>query len=62
MSMEIGGWKVSKDFARAIGKFKPEGIDGYKAATMPDTPLRKTREEAMKDEALYRIWLHEASQ
>lgn len=60
--MEIGGWKVSKDFARAVGMFKPEGIDGYKAATMPDAPLRTTREEAMEDEALYRIKIHQDSQ
>lgn len=52
--MLVNGWKVCADWARAVGRFKPEGPDGYKAATMPDTPLRKTREEAIADEVLYR--------
>lgn len=54
--MLVNGWKVCADWARAVGRFKPEGPDGYKAATMPDAPLRKTREEAIADEIEYRSW------
>lgn len=41
--------------ARAVGRFKPQGPDGYRAATMPDAPLRATREEAIDDEVRYRL-------
>lgn len=45
---------VSKDFARAVGRFNPNGAEGYRAATMPAAPLRKTRQEAMEDELRWR--------
>lgn len=51
----IDGWRVCPDWARAVGRFKPDGPDGYKAATMPDAPLRATREEAIDDEVRYRL-------
>ena len=51
----IGGWRVCPDWARAVGRFNPHGPDGYRAATMPDAPLRATREEAIDDEVRYRL-------
>ena len=48
------GWKVGGDWAVAVGRFNPDGPDGYRAATMPDAPLRKTRAEAVTDEVQYR--------
>lgn len=46
---------VSLDFAQAVGRFNPSGPEGYRAATLPDAPLRKTRAEAMEDERLWRV-------
>jgi hypothetical protein len=45
---------LGSDAARAVGRFRPEGPLGYKASTMPDAPLRDTREEAVADERAYR--------
>lgn len=45
---------MGADSARAVGRFNPSGIDGYRAATLPDAPLRTTRAEATEDE---RNWL-----
>lgn len=39
--------------AYAVGRFDPLGVRGYRAATMPDAPLRDTREEAIADEIAY---------
>lgn len=50
----MNGWIAGSDWARAVGRFKPEGVDGYRAATMPNAPLRKTRAEAVDDEVRYR--------
>lgn len=41
---------VTSRMAVAIGRFRPEGIHGYRAATPPDAPLRSTRAEATADE------------
>lgn len=38
---------------RAVGRFDPNGPHGYRAASMPDAPLRSTREEAESDERDY---------
>lgn len=51
----VHGFKVCSGWARAIGRFKPGGVDGYSAATMPDAPLRETREEAIADELRHRM-------
>jgi hypothetical protein len=40
--------------AIAIGRFRPTGVDGYRAATAPNAPLRLAREAAIEDE---RKWL-----
>lgn len=45
---------LGADAARAVGRFKATGVDGYRAATAPDAPLRPTRTEAEEDE---REWL-----
>lgn len=50
----VNGHKVCQGWAVAVGRFKPGGPDGYRAVTMPDAPLRATREEAIADEILYR--------
>ena len=52
--MLVNGWIIGSDWARAVGRFNPEGPDGYRAATMPDAPLRETRDEAVADELQYR--------
>ena len=39
--------------ARAVGRFNPDGIDGYRAATAPNAPLRATRAEAVNDERIH---------
>lgn len=41
---------IGSDAARAVGRFQASGPDGYRAATMPHAPLRKTRIEAEDDE------------
>lgn len=41
---------MGTDAAVAVGRFKPDGPGGYRAATAPDAPLRETREEAVEDE------------
>lgn len=38
----------ASDMARAVGRFKPEGPDGYRAQS--GGPLRATRAEAEADE------------
>ena len=45
---------IPKAYARVAGSRFKSPIDGYKAATMPDAPVRATRAEAMEDE---RLWL-----
>ena len=52
-SLVKDGRIIAKDFAVAVGRFNANGPEGYKAATMPDAPLRATRAEAMEDERLY---------
>jgi hypothetical protein len=47
---------MGSDAARAIGRFNPDGLDGYQAASAPNAPLRATREEAVDDE---RVWREE---
>lgn len=44
---------IGSDAARAVGRFNPKGPDGYRAASMPDAPLRATRAEAVNDETAY---------
>lgn len=41
------------DAARAVGRFKPDGPDGYRARSLPDGPLRATRAEAEADELAF---------
>lgn len=41
---------MGTDAAVAVGRFKVDGPDGYRAATAPDAPLRTTRAEAVEDE------------
>ena len=41
---------LGSDAARAVGRFRPGGPLGYRAATAPDAPLRATRAEAESDE------------
>ena len=50
---EVDGWVLGSDAARAVGRFNPAGPDGYRAATAPNAPLRKTRKEAASDERAY---------
>lgn len=50
---------LGADAARAVGRFNPNGPDGYRAATMPDAPLRTTRAEAAADE---RAWLTQSDE
>lgn len=45
---------MGSDAARAVGRFREGGPDGYRAATAPAAPLRATRAEAAEDE---RAWL-----
>lgn len=45
---------MGSDAAYAVGRFDPDGVKGYRAATMPNAPLRATRTEAVADE---REWL-----
>lgn len=45
---------LGSDAAVAIGRFNPEGVEGYRASTLPDAPLRATRAEATDDEARHR--------
>lgn len=42
--------KRTKDMARTVGLFQPEGPKGYRAASAPDAELRATREEAIDDQ------------
>lgn len=39
--------------AYAVGRFKPDGPDGYRAATAPNAPLRATRAEAEFDQLAF---------
>lgn len=41
---------LGTDAAVAVDRFNPDGPAGYRAATMPDAPLRATRVEAEADE------------
>ena len=41
---------LGSDAARAVGRFRPEGVLGYRAKSVPDAPLRATRHEAEADE------------
>lgn len=45
--------KLGSDAARAVGRFRPEGVEGYRASSPPDAPLRATRREAEWDELLF---------
>jgi len=45
---------LAPDASRAVGRFQPGGPIGYRAATLPDAPLRGTREEARADELAWR--------
>jgi len=45
---------IPKAWAVAVGRFNPSGVDGYRAATAPNAPLRSMREEAIEDE---RKWI-----
>lgn len=47
---------MGSDAARAVGRFNPDGAEGYRAATAPNAPLRATRAEAVEDE---RVWLED---
>lgn len=44
--------------AVAVGRFRPEGVEGYRARSNPAAPLRATRAEAEADE---RAWLDAAT-
>lgn len=46
--------QVGSDGAVAVGRFRPSGIAGFRARTMPNAPVRRTREAALEDE---RAWL-----
>ena len=43
------GLVIPRNAARAEGRFKPGGPDGYRAADTPDAALRPTRAEAERD-------------
>lgn len=58
MADTVDGRIFGSDAARAVGRFDPDGPRGYRAATMPDAPLRETRAEAEADE---RAWFGEAT-
>lgn len=40
---------IPSSAAYAVGRFDPKGTHGYRAAGVPDAPLRKTRAEAQAD-------------
>ena len=44
---------LGTDAARAVGRFRPGGVLGWRASTMPDAPLRQTRSAAEADERRY---------
>lgn len=46
---------MGSDAAYAVGRFKADGLDGYRAKSAPSAPLRDTRAEAVEDE---RAWLN----
>lgn len=45
----VGGYVIPADAARAVGRFRPGRPLGYRAADMPDAPIRATRAEAVAD-------------
>jgi hypothetical protein len=47
------GRVITQDMARAVDRFNPAGVAGYRASTAPDAPIRATREEAIADELAY---------
>ena len=49
---------MGADAARAVGRFKPNGPNCYRAATAPSARLRSSREAAVEDE---RRWLEATS-
>ena len=53
-ALPIGRRVMAADAARAVGRFAPDGLAGYRAATAPQAPLRATRSAAVEDE---RAWL-----
>jgi hypothetical protein len=55
MRLTIDGWTFGSDAAVAVGRFRPTGAIGYRAKSYPNAPIRPTREEAMRDEARYRL-------
>lgn len=46
---------LGSDAAVAVGRFKPDGPDGYRAKSLPAGPLRATRKEAEEDERAARL-------
>lgn len=40
---------VPSDASRAVGRFNPDGPDGYRSSHSPDAPLRGTRAQAAAD-------------
>jgi hypothetical protein len=45
----VDGCVVPSNATRAVGRFDPDGVKGYKATNMENAPLRATREEAVAD-------------
>lgn len=45
---------MSSTATRAVGRFSPDGPEGYRAETAPDAPLRGTRAAARADERAHR--------
>lgn len=46
---------LGSDAAVAVGRFKSDGPEGYRAKSLPDGPLRATRTEAEADERAARL-------
>lgn len=49
----VCGHTHASDDARAVGRFRPEGVEGYRARS--GGPLRATRAEAVADECAGRV-------
>ena len=50
--MRISRTRRSDD-AIAVDRFSPNGVTGYRARTMPNAPVRESREEAAEDENIF---------
>jgi hypothetical protein len=48
---------IDSGAARAVGRFRPEGVLGYRATNAPDAPLRSSRDQAIEDEYAWRALL-----